>query len=354
MKKNLLIIFISFLFLPINAYALNDTSRSSIVMDIDSGRILYQNNAHEKRLIASITKIMTATIALEKGNLEDIYVAGEEVLKMYGTNIYIELGEEMKLKDLLYGLILRSGNDAAVVIANNISNDEKSFVKLMNKKSQELGMDDTIFNNCHGLDDDTKNYSTAYDMALLSSYIYKTNKTYRKITKTYKYQIATSNKSYVWYNRNKLLKQYKYATGGKNGYTPAAGKTLVTTATKNDLRLTTVTLKDTNQYENHQELYEYVFDKYKNYTIIDKDNFKIDEKYYKDKLYIKESFKYPLTDNEKDKIKTVVKLKKVKNYKNNEQVGVIKIYLNNQQIKDINIYIKKETSIKKKKSNFFF
>lgn len=340
--KKFFVVFLFVVFLiPSGVFALSDTSRSSIVMDIDSGRILYQKNANERRLIASITKIMTATIALENGNLDEVYEAGDEVLKMYGTNIYLEHGEEMKLRDLLYGLILRSGNDAAVVIANNVCKSEKEFVKLMNRKAQELGMNKTEFNNSHGLDEETKNYSTAYDMALVSSYIYKTSKEYRKITNTYKYQVSSNNKSYLWYNRNKFLKQYKYATGGKNGYTPSAGKTLVTTAIKDGLRLTAVTLKDSDQYTTHQELYEYIFNKYKSYTIIDKDKFNIDDEFYKDELYLKKSFKYPLSEEEISKIKTVVKLNKLKKYDNGDQVGVVNINLADKEIGQVPVYIKK-------------
>lgn len=349
MKKTILIFLLLLcIMIPKNVFAFNDTSRSSIVMDIDSGRILYQKNANEKRLVASITKIMTATIALEKGNLNDVFVAGDEVLKMYGTNIYLEKGEEMKLQDLLYGLLLRSGNDAAVVIANNICSNEKEFVKLMNKKALEIGMTGTTYMNSHGLDEETKNYSTAHDMALLSSYIYRTSKEYRKITKTYKYEVQSNNKSYLWYNRNKFLKQYDYATGGKNGYTPSAGKTLVTTAEKYGLRLTAVTLKDANQYETHANLYDYLFEKYKGYTIVDKNNFEIKNNFYKDNLYLKKSFKYPLMEEEKSKIKTIVELNKIKNYKNGTKVGVVNILLDNDKIGSVSVYIKKKAQKKKK------
>lgn len=318
-------------------------------MDIDSGRILYSKNMNEKRLIASITKIMTATLALEDGNLDREIVVGEEVLKMYGSNIYVEVGEKLTLKDLLYGLLLRSGNDSAVVIANNVSKNEKEFVKLMNKKAKEIGMTHTVFNNCHGLDEETKNYSTAHDMALLSSYIYKNSKEYREITKTYKYTFKSSNKSYLWYNRNKLLKLYKYATGGKTGYTPSAGRTLVTTATKNNLNLTAVTLKDANEYDTHEALYESAFSKYKNYTIVDKSNFKIDKSYFKDEVYLKESFKYPLTEAELDKVKVVVKIEKIKNYKNKDKIGYVEVSLGDDVIKKIDIFVK----VKKKKKGFF-
>lgn len=349
MKKFFFFLIITFLFLfPLGVQAL-DTSRSSVVMDIDSGRVLYSNNMNEKRLIASITKIMTATIALENGNIDKEITVGEEVLKMYGSNIYVELGEKLTLKDLLYGLLLRSGNDAAVVIANNVSKNEEEFVKLMNKKAKEIGMNHTVFNNCHGLDEETKNYSTAHDMALLSRYIYKSSKEYREITNTYKYTFSSSNKSYLWYNRNKLLKLYKYATGGKTGYTPSAGRTLVTTAKRNGLNLTIVTLKDNNEYETHESLYEKYFSKYNNYTIIDKEKFKIDKSYFKDELYLKESFKYPLTEYELEKVKTIVKIEKIKGYKNNDKVGYIEISLNGETIKKIDIFVK----VKKKRKGFF-
>ena len=164
MKK--ILVFLIIFLIPLNIYA-KDTATSSIAIDIDSGRILYEKNADEKRLIASITKIMTCIIALENGNLEKDIKAGEEILKMYGTSIYLELNEKMKLIDLLYGLMLRSGNDAAVVIAKEIAGSEEKFVEMMNKKAKELGMNNTKFSNSHGLDEETKNYSTARDMAKL-------------------------------------------------------------------------------------------------------------------------------------------------------------------------------------------
>ena len=250
---NKYIFFLLFLLFPFNIYAYSDTSHSSIVMDIDSGRILYKNNIDNKMLIASTTKIMTAIISIEKGKLNRKVVVGKEVLKMYGTNIYVEIGEKIKIKDLIYGLLLRSGNDASVVLAKAVSGNEKNFVKLMNKKANKLGMKNTIFRNPHGLDENTQNYSTARDMAILSRYAYKT-KFYKIVTATKKYQISTGKKTYLWYNKNKLLFNYKYCTGGKNGYTPKAGKTLVTTASNNNLNLTIVSLDDNNSYENHKNL----------------------------------------------------------------------------------------------------
>lgn len=319
-------------------------------MDLDSGRILYSKNPNDVRLIASTTKIMTAIIALENSNIDEEVTVGEEVLKMYGTNIYIEVGEKMSIKNLLYGLLLRSGNDASVVIAKNVGTTEKEFVNMMNKKAKELNMKNTTFSNPHGLDDDTKNYSTAYDMALLSSYAYK-NKVYRKIVSTKKYEVSNGKKTYLWYNRNKLLSQYEYATGGKNGYTPDAGKTLVTTASKDDLNLTTVTLNDSNPYENHKNLYDHIYNEYKKYTIIDKDNFKVDKNYFDGDLYIKKSFSYPLTEEETDNIKTLVSITN----KDKEKVGKITIYLDKEIIGTVPIHQNKkeeQTLLSKIKSLF--
>lgn len=315
-------------------------------MDLDSGRIFYEKNANQKRLIASITKIMTAIVAIEEGDLTEKITVGEEVLSMYGTNIYVEVGEKMKLRDLLYGLLLRSGNDASVVIAKAIAGSEEKFVNLMNKKAQEIGMKNTIFKNPHGLDEETENYSTAYDMALLSKYAYK-NKTYRNIVSTDKYEVSTGKKTYLWYNRNKLLTTYEYCTGGKNGYTPRAGKTLVTTASKKGLNLTIVTLSDGDIYNNHIDLYEDFFSKYKRYKIIDKNNFRIDKEFVDEDVYLEDSFYYPLTSNEVNDIKTVVHFL---DDSATDEIGTIEIFLSNQKIGELPIYRK----IKKKEQFSFF
>ena len=344
MKKFFLLLTFFLFCLPFTVSA--DTAKSTIVMDLDSGRILYEKNANQKRLIASITKIMTAIVAIEEGDLTEKITVGEEVLSMYGTNIYVEVGEKMKLRDLLYGLLLRSGNDASVVIAKAIASREEKFVNLMNKKAQEIGMKNTIFKNPHGLDEETENYSTAYDMALLSKYAYK-NKTYRNIVSTDKYEVSTGKKTYLWYNRNKLLTTYEYCTGGKNGYTPRAGKTLVTTASKKGLNLTIVTLSDGDIYNNHIDLYEDFFSKYKRYKIIDKNNFRIDKEFVDEDVYLEDSFYYPLTSNEVNDIKTVVHFL---DDSATDEIGTIEIFLSNQKIGELPIYRK----IKKKEQFSFF
>jgi serine-type D-Ala-D-Ala carboxypeptidase (penicillin-binding protein 5/6) len=348
MKKIILIILLVLL-IPINVMGLTVTARDAILMDQDSGRILYSKNINDQRLIASITKIMTAIIAVESNKLNKTVTVGEEVLKSYGSNIYVELNEKMKLIDLVYGLMLKSGNDSSMVIAKYIGGTEEKFVQMMNNKAKELKMNNTTFANPHGLDEVTQNYSTAYDMAKLMSYAMK-NKTFKKIVATKKHIVKTNYKSYEWINKNKLLFSYEYTTGGKTGYTERANKTLVTTASKDNLNLVVVTLDDGNQYETHKQLFEYGFSNYKNYLILDKNNFRIiDENFYRGNLFIKSNFYYPIKDDEVDKVNSRISLKKESNYRKNKKVGEINIYLNNNLLTKEDIYVK----YKKEKSNIF-
>lgn len=354
MKKKTIILIFSVLIIPVSVFA-NDTAKSSIVIDLNSGRTLYEKNSDEKRLIASITKIMTAILTIENGILEDKVEVGTEILNMYGTNIYLEVGEEISIRDLLYGLILRSGNDASVVLAKYIGGTEKEFIELMNEKAKQIGMANTTFSNPHGLDDDTKNYSTARDMSILSKYAYQ-NKTYRKIASTKTYKTRTNKKNYIWNNRNKLLSKYEFCTGGKNGYTPTAGKTLITTSKKNNLELSAVTLNDSDIYNNHYRLYEEIYKKYRQYTIIDKDKFKFSTALGNTKnLYLTQSFTYPLTEKEFDLIKIKIEIIDEKNRISNK-IGKVIIFLNEETIGNLNIYEKKEkakTFSLKKSGNYF-
>ena len=331
MKK---VIFVVILLFNIRVYA-----SSTIVMDTNTERILYQNNAYEKRLIASTTKIMTFVVAYEyaKDFLDLEIEAGNEILKMYGTSIYISLNEKMKLRDLLYGLMLRSGNDAAVVIANFVGGSEENFVELMNKKAKFIGMNNTVFSNPHGLDEETKNYSTAYDMAKLSIYASKIP-FYKEVTTTKYYDVKTDIKSYSWVNRNKMLFTYPYLTSGKTGYTPKAGKTFVSTSKKDNLELTIVSLDDSDYYNNQEKLYNAMFDKYKNYLLVSKEDF---ESEYSD-YYIKEDIYYPLTKEERENIE----IKIVDNTK-------IVISLNNSDLYEEMIYKKEKENIKNNDISFW-
>ena len=338
MKKiiTLLIIFLTF---KLNVLAISDTSHSSIVMDIDSGRILYQKDSNTERLIASTTKLMTFLTALKLGEykLDDKVKVGDEVLTMYGTNMYLSIGEVVTLRDLLYGLMLRSGNDASVVIATYLSGSVPDFVNEMNKEAKALGMNNSTFKNPHGLDEETKNYSTAYDLGVLTRYLYLNYPEFLEIAGTKYYNFSSDLKSFELINRCKIIFTYKYTTTAKNGYTPRAGKSLVTTASKNNLNLLIVTLDDFDIYENHERLYEYYFDKYENYLIIDKNSFKVPNNLFQDKYYIRNSFYYPVTQDEKKKLETKIMVENKNNI-----LGKISVSLNQKVIHEEPIYKFKE------------
>ena len=328
---------------PINVLAISTSARSAILMDTDNNRILYEKNINEVRSVASISKIMTAILAIESGKMNNIVTIGNEIKKSYGSGIYLQNDEKLRLEDLVYGLMLRSGNDAALAIAKYVGGSVDKFVDLMNEKAKEIGMNNTTFNNPSGLDQDKGNYSTAYDMAKLTSYAMK-NKEYRKITGTKKYTLKTNKNVYSWINKNKLLKLYKYTTGGKTGFTEKARRTLVSTATKDNTNLVVVTLNDGNDWDDHQSLFEYGFNNYINVDILKKGKLNIyDETYYKDYiLYFKKNFSYLINKNEKNSILIKYELTKDRNIKSNKRVGSAIVYLGDKIIHKEAVYVKEK------------
>lgn len=330
--------------MPIKVYAIDTSARSAILMDTDTNRILYSKNINEQRSVASISKIMTAVIAIESGKMDDIVKVGDEIDKSYGSGIYIEKGEEISLRDLVYGLMLRSGNDASYAIANYVAGDK--FVELMNKKAKEIGMKNTIFNNPNGLDEEEGNYSTAYDMALLTSYAVKLDE-YKEIVGTKQHIVKTNKRTYLWINKNKLLFSYEYTTGGKTGFTQRAKRTLVTTASRDELNLVVVTLNDGNDFLDHKRLFEYGFDNYYRQQLLKKGSINLHDKVYYSKYNLKINNDYSCVLDNNDKVFLQFDLY---NEPVTGKTGEVKIIINGETIHKEDIYAEKIT--KKKKSLF--
>ena len=347
MKK---VLFLLVMLIPFNVIAFNTNAKGAILMDIDSGRVMYAKDAHYVQSVASISKIMTAIVAIENANIKKEVIVGDEVLKAYGSGIYVKPGEKIKLEDLIYGLMLRSGNDAALAISHSVCFDTDKFVSLMNKKAKSLGMGDTVFNNPSGLDEKEEkgNFSSAYDMAILMSYAMH-NDDFKRITGTLKRTVKTNKNTYVWHNKNKLLRSYEYTTGGKTGFTKKAKRTLVTSASKNGLSLVVVTINDGSDFSDHKKLYEEAFKKYKVYTLIDKGNISVlgEDFYINDILFIKKDLKYPLLDMEKDSITLKYSLNKLRRYKNNDKVGKVSLYIGEKEVTDVIDYVKKGKNLKR-------
>ena len=337
--KKILISILCFFIIPLNCFAIS--AEKCVVMDLNSGRVLYNLNGDEPRLIASITKIMTTMITIMYSDLNKIVKVDEDILKAYGSSVYLSVGEEIKLKDLLYGLMLRSGNDAAVAIANTVAGSMDNFVYLMNEYADTIGMKNTKFVNAHGLDDNgIGNTSTAYDMALLTQ-IAMQNKTFREIFGTKHYTAKSNLKTYSWEAKNKLYDMYEYTTGGKTGYTNAARRTLVTTATKDNKNLVIVTLNDGNDFNDHKTLYETYFNKYDAILALNKNNFKLKDDYYQDvTFYIKNNYYALVTNTEKKDLKVDVTLYKYDNVYDDIKIGEAKVMLKDQILHTESIYAK--------------
>ena len=237
---------------------LNLTSQCALLMDAASGRVLYEKDADVKRPIASITKIMTCLIVLENcEDLDAVIRIKPEWAAVDGSSMYLDENDLVSIRALLYGLMLNSGNDAAVALACTIAGDEETFVGWMNARAASLGMNSTHFSNPHGLDA-ADHYSTAHDMALVMNEAMK-NDIFCEICATRYIKID----GFELYYHNKLLDKYEYCVGGKTGYTENAGNTLVTAAVKNDQLLIAVTLNgDSNEWNDHISLFEYGFSNY--------------------------------------------------------------------------------------------
>jgi serine-type D-Ala-D-Ala carboxypeptidase (penicillin-binding protein 5/6) len=334
------------------------SASSAVLMDQESGRVLYGKNAHEKKRIASITKIMTAILAIESGKLEKMVQVSARATRAEGSSVYLKPNEKIKLEDLVYGLMLRSGNDTAEAIAEYVGGSLDGFVYLMNSKAKEIGMANTNFANPHGLDNFENHYSTAYDMALLTRYAMQ-NEKYQVIsgTKIHKAPNPEEKWDRVWRNKNRLLSKYKYTTGGKTGYTKRAKRTLVTTATKGDMDLISVTLNAPDDWNDHISMFEYGFQKYDLVEVISKgkiDNVK--DKAYQNHVFFNRSFSYPVTKEEKDLVSIKYKLIKPTEKwleTNPEVVGKAIVFLDTKPIEEVAVFYKQEQKKEKEFTDYF-
>lgn len=242
------------LFNPVRISA--DSAKSAIVVDAFSGRALYEKNSTEHSLIASTTKIMTALLVCERCNVLDQMRIPKEAVGVEGSSMYLQEGEILSIQELLYGLMLSSGNDAAIALALYCSGSVEEFAAQMNDKAHTLGMSDTHFTNPNGLDA-PQHYSTAKDLAILASYAME-NPLFAKTVSTKSVNVGNR----FLRNHNKLLWLYPYADGIKTGYTKAAGRILVSSAAQNRRRLIAVTIDDPSDWKDHVDFFENGFSKY--------------------------------------------------------------------------------------------
>lgn len=315
------------------------SAQAAILMDAKTGRVLYAKQANKSMKIASLTKIMTAIIAIEQGNLKKPVTVKRSAVGIEGSSIYLKEGEKVPLETLLYGLMLRSGNDAAIAIAEYIGGSVEGFVYLMNEKATHLGLAHTNFMNPHGLDH-PDHYSSAKDLAILTSYALK-NPVFQRIVQTEVKDVPWPGEEWHrrFYNKNKFLRLYKGANGVKTGYTKQAGRTLVTSATRNGRQLVCVTLNAPNDWQDHQRLYQFGFSHFASHSVLERgqvvlEPFQPTDKRKDLKVVADAPFQYPITQQEKDQIV----LKPMLTYpthlleKADIPVGSMQIYLGNHWI----------------------
>ena len=279
MKKLLFLIFLLFIGIKVNAQELTMGAKSSILMEYSTGKVLYEKNSNERLAPASMTKIMTMLLTMEaidegKLSFDTMVNISSNAAAMGGSQMFLEANTSVRLEELLKGISIASANDAAVAIAEAVGGSEENFVKMMNDKASELGLNNTNFKNPHGLDTEG-HYSSAHDMAIMARELIKHDKIL-KYSSTYEDYFNKSDGSKTWLvNTNKLVRFYKGVDGLKTGYTKNAGYCLTSTAIKNNIRFITVVMgEDTsdNRSKETTELLNYAFNNYKLNNILNKDS----------------------------------------------------------------------------------
>lgn len=242
--------------------------KSYIVYDSLNQYVVEGRNIDYLQSVASISKIMTAIVVIENSRVDKKITVDETINKAYGSCVYIHIKDQITIQDLLYGLMLRSGNDCALMLAKSVGGSVERFVEMMNEKARDIGMKQTHFSNPSGLDEeDEGNLSTVKEMAMLYRYCCQ-NPLFNQIVKTKEYK-RLDGKGY-WHNKNRLLKEYPYCVGGKTGYTKKAKRTLITRAIKKQVDLIIVTFNCGNDFEFHQKKYEECFKNYEKLVLFDK------------------------------------------------------------------------------------
>lgn len=341
------------------------SSKSAILIDADSGRVLWEKNPHKNQSPASITKIMTAIIAIENGDLKDKVVVSEEATLVGESEVWLEEGEIITFENLIYSALLFSANDACHAIAEHISGSVEEFMDIINKKAKEIGAINTYFVNPHGLDDEENgdgNISTAYDIAQIARYCMKNPKFAQIVNTRMKVMPgppSSDEKRYVT-NRNKFLNKYQYANGIKTGYTIKAGLCLAASAKKEDINLIGVVLDSEPGYRDQDmiNIFEYGFSKYKKIDTKVTDPFPNliieNEGIYKEiEVNPIEKTAVLLSSEEEVKLQTKIEIDDTFNLpvKGGEKVGHLNILLGNDELLKLDISSKDDVDIKSNEVN---
>ncbi len=297
-------------------------SMGECVVEVSSSRFLSERNADMRLPMASTTKILTALVILSESNLDETVTVPKEAEGTEGSSVYLKAGEEISVRDLLYGLMLRSGNDCAVTLALHHSGSIKNFAHAMNQTALLLGAENSRFVNPHGLPDEN-HYTTARDLALITAAAVK-NETFREIVSTKYYE------PHSWKNKNKMLWNFEGAIGVKTGFTVRAGRCLVSAAERNGMTLVSVVLNSPQMFERSEELLQNAFETYQMRTLCSTSDLY-------DGCCVRYDFSYPLKQGEEDKIRIQNEIISP----DSEIAGIMKIYLENRLLFSQNLFMMK-------------
>lgn len=324
--------------------AVNTSARAHVLLEATSGRVMSEHNSSEKLPMASTTKIMTCLLACERGNMDDVVTVGAESVGLDGTSIYLRQGETITLRELCYGLMLCSGNDAAMAIAVHLGGSQEGFAKLMNERARQIGAYNTNFVTPNGLPAEG-HYTTAMDLALIAAQAMQ-NELFKEIVGTSSMTLEADEDSPVRYlkSKNKILYNYDGGNGVKTGYTKAAGKCLVAGASRDGMQLIAVVLNDYSMFPDCMSLLDYGFENYKwtdvtGQTLLH-DALTVENglKYATDAV-IKDEIYLPLNEND-SKIKINYRLQNGVNapISRGDVVGSAQYSLNGEVLREVPIY----------------
>lgn len=330
------------------------TSASAMALiEVNSGRLLFSHNPHQRREMASTTKILTAITVIENcKNLDEVISVPKEAVGIEGSSIYLERDEKISVRDLLYGLMLRSGNDAAVALAIHTAGSVQEFCKLMNQTAQKIGAKNSNFANPHGLHH-PDHYTTAYDLALISAYAMK-NPIFREIVGTKVHKASWEGRDYprVMYNKNKILSMYEGGNGIKTGYTKKAGRCLVSSAKRGNMEVVCVVLNCGPMFEECMRIMDLAFQQYPMRTLMSPEQSMgklpaLRSKQTEIDIVADKEFCYPLSDEEYKSITYDVKVKNVlyAPMKKGEAVGKVRGYLGDQKLFEVKAVLKEDLEI---------
>ena len=327
----------------------NISAKAAVLVDAETGEVLYKKNIHEKRPPASTTKIMTGILAIKLGNLNDKVITSSRAANEGGSSIYLERGEVLTLKELIYGLLIKSGNDAAVSIAEYTAGSVENFAHLMNQKAVEVGALNTNFKNPNGLPQNG-HLTTAYDLAQITRYALE-NEFFSDVVATSQKRISWPGNNWdrILSNTNRLLKLSDTIDGVKTGYTNRAGKCLVASETRDGQRLISVLLKSNNVWNESQALLDYGFENYTQHKLVEKNQllheFKLNEK---NKLGLKAAKDLSFVTSKFEEINVKRKIDLEENFSlpilKGEKLGVLSFYKNEQLLGKVDLVADREVS----------